>query len=231
MSLPARLARTRQLLAEIEKSHAPAALASSFGAEDMVLLDLIAREGLGIGVFTLDTGRLPRETHDLLARVRRLYRIDIEVFTPWPDSVEAYVREYGADGFYDGIEQRKACCTLRKTDPLERALRGKRAWITGLRREQSETRAAVAEAEHDQARRLWKFNPLADWTDDDVWRYLRANAVPYNALHDRGYPSIGCAPCTRAIKPGEHPRAGRWWWEDPENKECGIHIGDVPKSG
>jgi len=224
MSLPARLARTRQLLAEIEKSHAPAALASSFGAEDMVLLDLIAREGLGIGVFTLDTGRLPRETHDLLARVRRLYRIDIEVFAPWPDSVEAYVREYGADGFYDGIEQRKACCTLRKTEPLERALRGKRAWITGLRREQSETRAAVAEAEHDPARRLWKFNPLADWTADDVWSYLRAHDVPYNALHDRGYPSIGCDPCTRAIRPGEHPRAGRWWWEQQgTGKECGLH--------
>ncbi len=224
MSFTTRLARTRQLLAEIEKSHAPAALASSFGAEDMVLLDLIAREGFGIGVFTLDTGRLPQETHHLLARVRRLYRIDIEVFAPWPDSVEAHVREYGTDGFYEGLEQRKACCAVRKAEPLERALRGKRAWITGLRREQSETRAQVLEAERDEIRRLWKFNPLAEWSADNVWEYLRANHVPYNALHDRGYPSIGCDPCTRAVRPGEHPRAGRWWWEQQgSRKECGLH--------
>jgi len=224
MSLQLRLARTRQLLAEIEKSHAPAALASSFGAEDMVLLDLIAREGLGIGVFTLDTGRLPRETHDLMARVRRLYRIDIEVFAPWPDSVEAHVREYGSDGFYDGLAQRKACCAVRKNEPLERALRGKRAWITGLRRGQSEARAVLEEVERDEVRRLWKFNPLAEWTAGDVWAYLRANNVPYNALHDRGYASIGCDPCTRAVRPGEHPRAGRWWWEQPGSpRECGLH--------
>ena len=224
MSLQVRIARARQLLAQVEQSHSPAVLASSFGAEDMVLLDLIAREGFGIGIFTLDTGRLPRETHDLVERVRALYRVDIEVFAPWPDSVEAHVREFGADGFYDGLEQRKACCAVRKSEPLERALRGKRAWVTGLRREQSDTRADVAESERDEARRLWKFNPLCDWTSDDVWAYLRAHDVPYNALHDRGYPSIGCDPCTRAIRPGEHPRAGRWWWEQQgARKECGLH--------
>ena len=223
-ALDQRVERARRLLAAIEKSHSPTALASSFGAEDMVLLDLIARDGLGIPVFTLDTGRLPRETHDLIARVRKHYGIAIDVYSPWPDSVDAYVAEHGADGFYDGVEQRKACCAVRKVEPLKRALAGKRGWITGLRREQSESRAAVLEADRDLATGKWKFNPLADWSDADVWAYLRGNRVPYNALHDRGYPSIGCEPCTRAVKAGEHPRAGRWWWErDGARKECGLH--------
>jgi phosphoadenosine phosphosulfate reductase len=224
MTLQVRVERARRLLAAIEKNHSPAALASSFGAEDMVLLDLIARDGLGMTVFTLDTGRLPEETHDLIARVRKHYGIEIEVYTPWPDSVDAYVAEHGMDGFYDGVAGRKACCAVRKVEPLKRALAGKRGWITGLRREQSDTRANVAEAERDADANRWKFNPLADWSENDVWIYLRANEVPYNALHDRGYPSIGCEPCTRAVKPGEHPRAGRWWWErDASRKECGLH--------
>jgi len=224
MTLTARVDRTRRLLAGIEKNHSPSALASSFGAEDMVLLDLIARDGLAIGIFTLDTGRLPRETHALIAEVRRRYGIEIELFSPWPDSVGAYVEEHGIDGFYDSVEARKACCAVRKVEPLRRALARKRGWITGLRREQAESRADVAEVEHDEAHGLWKFNPLADWSSDEVWEYLRANRVPYNALHDRGYPSIGCEPCTRAVKPGEHPRTGRWWWEQVgERKECGLH--------
>ena len=224
MTLELRVCRARRLLAAIEKNHSPAALASSFGAEDMVLLDLIARDGLGISIFTLDTGRLPEETLDLVARVRKQYGIAIDVFSPWPDSVAAYVEQHGLDGFYDGVEQRKACCTVRKVEPLKRALGGKRGWITGLRREQADTRADVAEAERDLATGLWKFSPLADWSGEDVWTYLRANKVPYNELHDRGYPSIGCEPCTRAVKPGEHPRAGRWWWErDGARKECGLH--------
>ena len=224
MSLEARVERARRLLAAIEKNHSPTALASSFGAEDMVLLDLIARDGLGISIFTLDTGRLPEETHDLIARVRKQYGIEVQVYAPWPDSVEAYVAQHGADGFYEGVEQRKACCNVRKVEPLKRALAGRRGWITGLRREQAESRAQVLEAERDPATGKWKFNPLADWSDADVWAYLRANRVPYNELHDRGYPSIGCAPCTRAVRPGEHPRAGRWWWErDGARKECGLH--------
>lgn len=220
-----RVAQARRLLAHIEKNHSPSALASSFGAEDMVLLDLIARDGLGIGIFTLDTGRLPRETHALIAEVRRrYYGLQIDVFSPWPDAVAAFVEEYGMDGFYDGVEQRKACCAIRKVEPLARALAGKRGWITGLRREQADTRAAVEAVSRDEARGLWKFNPLADWSSEDVWEYIRANRVPYNALHDRGYPSIGCEPCTRAVKPGEHPRAGRWWWEHQvARKECGLH--------
>ena len=223
-ALAERVERARRLLGAIEKNHSPTALASSFGAEDMVLLDLIARDGLGISVFTLDTGRLPAQTLELIARSRKHYGIEIEVFTPWPESVDAYVAENGMDGFYDGVEQRKACCTVRKVEPLKRALAGRRGWITGLRREQSDTRNALVEADRDLATGKWKFNPLADWTNDDVWQYLRENHVPYTALHDRGYPSIGCEPCTRAIKPGEHPRAGRWWWEhDGARKECGLH--------
>jgi phosphoadenosine phosphosulfate reductase len=219
-----RVERARRLLASIEKNHSPAALASSFGAEDMVLLDLIARDGLAIDVFTLDTGRLPKQTHELIAQVRKRYGLEIEIVTPWPDSVQAYVEQHGINGFYEGVEQRKACCAVRKVEPLRRALAGRRGWITGLRREQADSRATVVETEHDPAQGKWKFSPLADWTDDDVWTYLRANHVPYNALHDRGYPSIGCEPCTRAVKPGEHPRAGRWWWEqDGARKECGLH--------
>ncbi len=224
MSLEERVERARRLLASIEKNHSPTVLASSFGAEDMVVLDLIARDGLAIGIFTLDTGRLPRETHALIAQVRRRYGLAIEVFAPWPDSVGAFVEQYGADGFYEGVEQRKGCCAVRKVEPLRRALAGKRGWITGLRREQAESRTAIVEAEQDPVHGKWKFSPLADWSAEDVWAYLRANKVPYNALHDRGYPSIGCDPCTRAIKPGEHPRAGRWWWEqDTARKECGLH--------
>jgi phosphoadenosine phosphosulfate reductase len=211
---PEKLDRARRFLASIEKNHSPSALASSFGAEDMVLLDLIARDGLAIGVFTIDTGRLPRETHALIAEVRRHYGIDVEVFTPWPDSVEAYVAEHGVDGFYDGVEQRAACCHVRKVEPLRRALASRRGWITGLRREQSDSRLNVTEAEHDPVHRKWKFSPLTAWTSEEVWTYL----------HARGYPSIGCEPCTRAVKPGEHPRAGRWWWEqEAAAKECGLH--------
>jgi len=224
MSLGDRVERARHLLASIEKNHSPTALASSFGAEDMVVLDLIARDGLAIGIFTLDTGRLPRETHALIAEVRHRYGMAIELFAPWPDSVSAFVEQHGMDGFYEGVEQRKSCCAVRKVEPLRRALAGKRGWITGLRRDQAESRASVVEAEQDAVNGKWKFSPLADWSAEDVWAYLRANKVPYNALHDRGYPSIGCEPCTRAIKPGEHPRAGRWWWEqDAARKECGLH--------
>ncbi len=224
MSLGERVERARRLLAAVEKNHSPAVFSSSFGAEDMVVLDLIARDGLAIRTFTLDTGRLPRETHALIADVRRRYGVDIDAYSPWPGSVDAYVEEHGLDGFYDSVEARLACCGVRKVEPLRRALAGKRGWITGLRREQVESRAAIAESALDPVHGVWKFSPLADWTGEDVWAYLRENAVPYNALHDRGYPSIGCEPCTRAVRPGEHPRAGRWWWEqDGVRKECGLH--------
>ncbi|HET7770958.1 MAG TPA: phosphoadenylyl-sulfate reductase [Chloroflexota bacterium] len=217
--------RARRLLASVEKNYAPSVFASSFGAEDMVVLDLIARDGLAIPIVTLDTGRLPRETLELVARVRKHYGLEVGIYQPWPDSVEAFVADHGIDGFYDGVEQRKACCAVRKVEPLRRALSGKRSWVTGLRREQADSRAGLAETALDPVHGIWKFSPLADWSAADVWQYLRAHKVPYNPLHDRGYPSIGCEPCTRAVKPGEHPRAGRWWWEaDTARKECGLHV-------
>ena len=216
------------LLRRIAATHAPAALASSFGAEDMVVADLIARHALPIGIFTLDTGRLPEETHALIERTRERYGLPIEVYAPDTHALEAFVREHGNNAFYQSVELRQACCAVRKTAPLARALVGKGAWITGLRREQSVTRAEIAVEEIDRVHGLPKFNPLADWTADDVWRYVARHDVPYNPLHDRGYPSIGCAPCTRAIESGEDIRAGRWWWENPEHKECGVHRRPVP---
>jgi phosphoadenosine phosphosulfate reductase len=224
VSLALRVEAAKWQLAKIARNHSPAALASSFGAEDMVLVDLIARDRLPVRVFTLDTGRLPRETHALIAKTRARYSIEIDVQAPEAESVTRYVGTHGLDGFYESVEARKACCAVRKVEPLRRALLGKRAWITGLRRGQSDSRADVELQDYDGTHELWKFNPLADWSDDDVWTYLKKNDVPYNALHDRGYPSIGCDPCTRAVKPGEHPRAGRWWWEqEGVRKECGLH--------
>ena len=211
------------VLASAARDHAPVAFASSFGAEDMVVLDLIARAALPIRVFTLDTGRLPQETHDLIDRARARYRIPIELYVPRSDRVQAFVREHGTNAFYESIELRQQCCTLRKSEPLARALAGAGAWITGLRRAQSVTRQDVGVYGFDEVHGLLKINPLADWSEDDVWTYLREHRVPWNALHDRGYPSIGCAPCTRAVQPGEDIRAGRWWWERPDQKECGLH--------
>ena len=227
--------RTRHatdVLASVARDHAPAPFASSFGAEDMVVLDLIARNTLPIRVFTLDTGRLPQETHDLIDRARARYRIPVEVFTPQAETVQAFVRDHGTNAFYESIELRQQCCVLRKSEPLRRALAGSTAWITGLRRSQGVTRSAVDIYEFDAVHGLLKVNPLAEWSQDDVWAYLREQAVPWNALHDRGYPSIGCAPCTRAIQPGEDIRAGRWWWERPDQKECGLHrLPTVARSG
>ena len=210
------------LLRQAEKL-APAVLASSLGLEDMVLLDVIDRAALAISVFTLDTGRLPQETHDLLQRIRQRYRLPVAVFAPDPADIERYVACHGPNGFYDSVALRQECCHLRKVKPLRRALQGKRAWITGLRRAQSQGRAAAPFEEWDEENGLQKFNPLADWSEDEIWAYLRAHDVPVNALHARNYPSIGCAPCTRAVAPGEDSRAGRWWWENPEFSECGLH--------
>jgi phosphoadenosine phosphosulfate reductase len=224
VTLESRIERARALLAEVAGNHPDAVFACSFGAEDMVLIDLIARARLAIRPFMIDTGRLPEETLDLLEATRQRYGLAVDVYHPKPDAVRAYVAQRGADAFYESVEARKACCGIRKVEPLRRALSGRSAWVTGLRREQSDSRAEVAESAHDESHGLLKVNPLADWTEADVWAYLRRNEVPYSALHDRGYPSIGCEPCTRAVKPGEHPRAGRWWWErDGAKKECGLH--------
>lgn len=220
------VAEALQWLRRAVQEYAPVALASSLGAEDMLLTDLIWRHDLPIEIFTLDTGRLPIETHALLARVERHYGRRIQLFMPNAEEVEHYVAQYGINGFYDSLEARKACCSVRKIAPLRRALAGRRAWVTGLRREQSPTREAVAALAWDASFGLVKLNPLIDWKTTEVWAYLRQHEVPWNALHDRGYPSIGCAPCTRAVAQDEDIRAGRWWWESPSSKECGLHLVD-----
>jgi phosphoadenosine phosphosulfate reductase len=198
--------------------------ANSFGAEDMVLTDLILREKLPLEIFSLDTGRLPAETYTLIGEVEQRYDTRLKIYFPDATAVETYVRTQGINAFYDSVELRKACCGIRKVEPLRRALAGKGAWVTGLRAEQSTTRTALNVREYDEGNKLEKFNPLADWTETEVWAYIRLHEVPYNALHDQFYPSIGCAPCTRAIAVGEDVRAGRWWWENPESKECGLHV-------
>lgn len=210
-------------LRAIAREHEPAALASSFGAEDMVLTDLIDRHGIAIEIFTLDTGRLPQETHQLIDDARQRFRVAIAVYAPEAAAIEAYVAAHGPNGFYRDSLLREECCHLRKVRPLRRALAGKRAWITGQRRDQSPTRRDLPVAEWDAENSLHKFNPLADWSTEEVWAYIRDHDVPYNTLHDRGYASIGCAPCTRAIAPGEDQRAGRWWWEAADHRECGLH--------
>ncbi len=222
--LDRRTAEAVEALRSAATRHAPAVFASSFGAEDMVVIDMIAQHALPIGVFSLDTGRLPEETHVLIDRTRERYGLAIDVYSPDARRLETFVRDNGVNAFYRSVELRKACCAARKMEPLRRALAAKGAWITGLRRAQSAGRQAVAPEEFDPVHGLPKFNPLADWSDDDVRHYLRAHGVPYNELHDRGYPSIGCAPCTRAVRPGEDQRAGRWWWETSEQKECGLHL-------
>jgi phosphoadenosine phosphosulfate reductase len=201
------------------------ALASSMGAEDMVILDLLAGLVARPRVFTLDTGRLPAETYDLIDASRRRYGVEVEVFAPQADRVQELVRSRGVNLFYESIENRKSCCEVRKVEPLGRALATVDGWITGLRRTQIVTREATAKIALDEAHGgIWKIAPLADWTEERVWAYIRRHDVPYNALHDQGYRSIGCAPCTRAVLPGEDERAGRWWWEQPTQRECGIHF-------
>jgi len=201
-----------------------AAFASSLGAEDMVVTDAILSAGLPIAIFTLETGRLHRETLELLERVRKHYGHEIEAFRPDPDAMARYVKAHGLNAFYESVELRKGCCHIRKVEPLARALHDRDAWITGLRRAQSAARTELPLREHDSVHGIPKFNPLADWSEAEVWACIKDRAVPYNALHDRGYPSIGCGPCTRAVQPGEHERSGRWWWEHPETKECGLHV-------
>lgn len=212
------------LLTAIEQDYAPACFACSFGIEDMVLVDLICRHAPGIEIFTLDTGRLPQETYDVMQKVKERYGRPVKAYFPKAQAVEAYVQKHGPNGFYESVALRKECCGIRKVEPLKRALARKKAWITGVRREQSVTRRELPLSEWDSEHGLQKFNPLITWSEDDVWDYVRRFDLPYNALHDQGYASIGCTPCTRAITMGEDIRAGRWWWEDSETKECGLHI-------
>jgi phosphoadenosine phosphosulfate reductase len=213
-----------QTLSEIAARHSPAVLANSLQAEDLVLTHAIATAGVPIGVFVLDTGRLHAETLGLIDAIRQRYSLQVELYRPQAAAVENYVQLHGRDAFYRSLELRQRCCGIRKVEPLARALAGKRAWITGQRREQAASRAELAEHEYDAAHGLEKFNPLATWSESEVWQYLREHGVPYNRLYDQGYRSIGCAPCTRPVLPTEDARSGRWWWEQPETKECGLHV-------
>ena len=228
-ALPAALAlkaaALQTLLARIATDYSPATLASSLSIEDMVVTDAILSGGHAIEVFTLDTRRMHADTLALVDAIQQKYTCAVKVYRPEPQAVTQYITVHGRDAFYDSVDLRKRCCEIRKVEPLKRALAGKKAWLTGMRREQSTTRTELDIQRFDSVYGLEKFNPLADWSEDEVWTYLRARDVPYNALYDQGYRSIGCAPCSRPVVAGEDVRAGRWWWEQPESKECGLHVG------
>jgi len=248
MTLQEKISATIAVLQQAVQDFSPVCFANSLGAEDMVLTDLIAKLPIpspqsspasGQGgerekqllipeMFSLDTGRLPQETYDLMQAVRERYSVPLKIYFPDNKLVEEYVAQNGINGFYDSVELRKRCCHIRKVEPLRRALSGKRAWITGMRRDQAVTRGSLEISCFDPDHGLQKFNPLLDWTNAEVWEYIKQNDVPYNKLHDRFYPSIGCAPCTRSVTPGEDIRSGRWWWESAEGKECGLHVASTP---
>ena len=199
------------------------ALSSSLSIEDQTLTDIIVRQDKTARIFTLDTGRLFPETYQLIDKTNLTYGIQLEVFFPDYREVQRMVRDEGINLFYNSIESRHRCCQIRKLEPLARAFQGLDVWICGIRREQSVTRQDMQVVEWDEIHQLIKVNPLISWTEHQVWDYIRKHHVPYNKLHDKGYPSIGCEPCTRAVKPGEDVRAGRWWWESPDHRECGLH--------
>jgi phosphoadenosine phosphosulfate reductase len=226
-ALQPRIDSARAVLKQLVATHKNIVLANSLGAEDMVLTDLILKDFPGIGIFSLDTGRLPEETYALMQRLEEKYGYRVKLYYPDTATIENFTRTRGINAFYNSVEMRKECCRIRKVEPLKRALAGQDAWITGQRRGQSVTRGDLSPVEYDETFGLHKANPLYDWQESDVWAYIKAFDVPYNALHDKHYPSIGCAPCTRAIAKGEDIRAGRWWWENPESKECGLNPGKV----
>ena len=199
------------------------ALSSSLGAEDQVLTHMYVNTNEKPNIFTLDTGRLFPETYKLIAATNNKYNIKLKIYFPNTEEVEQMVNNKGIDPFFESIENRKLCCNIRKLGPLKRAFSGLDAWICGLRRDQAVTRFATRKVEWDEVNNIIKINPLNDWSEEDVWKYIKSNNIPYNELHDKGFPSIGCEPCTRAVKEGEDVRAGRWWWEQPESKECGLH--------
>jgi len=200
------------------------AFSSSLGAEDQALTCIIAQNVPCIRIFTLDTGRLFYESYDLIDRTKEKYNINIDIIFPEYQEVENMVKENGINLFYDSIEKRKLCCHIRKFNPLKRALNGHDVWLTGIRKEQSITRQNMKLVEWENELDILKVNPLINWTEEEVWQFIRKNKIPYNILHDKGYLSIGCAPCTRAVEKGEPSRNGRWWWENPETKECGLHL-------
>jgi phosphoadenosine phosphosulfate reductase len=197
---------------------------TSLGAEDQAITYFLSKIATKINIFTLDTGRVFPETYDVLHRTVNRYGMPINIYHPHNEDVENMVNSKGVNLFYESVENRKLCCHVRKIVPLQRALQGKKAWITGLRRQQSVTRTDLQVVEWDETHQLFKINPLLDWTEEQLWAFIKEKNIPYNTLHDQGFPSIGCQPCTRAVQAGEDLRAGRWWWELPESKECGLHV-------
>jgi len=208
----------------LERHPGKVAFSSSLGVEDQVLTHMLVSTAKPFKLFTLDTGRLFQENYDLIDITRQRYHLPFEIYYPEATRVEHMVNEKGINLFYESIENRKLCCHIRKIEPLKRALSGMEIWITGVRRDQSVTRGDIGILEFDPDLSMIKVNPLIEWNDEEVWAFVREHKVPYNTLHDKGYPSIGCLPCTRAVLPGEDIRAGRWWWEHPDLKECGIHL-------
>lgn len=217
------------LLREAVQRYGRVVYSSSLGVESIVLTDLIWEQVPEIDIFTIDTGRLPEQTLELLERLERHYKRRMRVVYPEAAAVQKYVEDHGINGFYHGVAQRQACCAVRKLEPFRRAVLGYNAWITGVRHEQSAARAGIKPIEWDERYRMQKVSPLLPWTHDEIWAYVRSKQLPYNPLHDMGYPSIGCAPCTRAIEPGQDSRAGRWWWENPETRECGLQPRKKPE--
>jgi phosphoadenosine phosphosulfate reductase len=222
-TLAAKVEASLALLHQGVRDHGRLVYASSLGAEAMVLTDLVWTHVPEIDIVSIDTGRLPEETLALLERLERRYHRRIKLYYPDAQAVQDYVREHGINGFYNSLGERISCCQIRKVEPFNRAVAGYSAWVTGVRREQSQQRAAALPIAPDERTGLQKFSPLLDWTQEDIWTYIRAHQLYYSPLHDRGYPSVGCVPCTRAVEPGQHHRAGRWWWENPDSRECGLH--------
>ncbi len=231
-ALDSKVRATVEQLRSAVREYGKVVYSNSLGAESMVLTDLIWTQVPQIDIFSLDTGRLHEETYSLLERLERRYQRRIRLVYPNPEALESYTSENGVNGFYNSVEQRQACCGIRKIEPFKRAIAGAGAWVTGVRKEQSATRAQAKAVEFDAPNGLYKISPLLDWTHDDIWAYIRAHKLPYNPLHDQGFPSIGCAPCTRAVEPGADSRSGRWWWENSDVKECGLHprIRSVPSA-
>ena len=218
-----KLQELTDLLSEIGQTEKTPIFSSSLSVEDMVITDVIAKNNIPIEIIYIDTGRLHHETYELMQDVKKHYKLNLKVFSPESSDLETYINSNGPNAFYQNVDFRKLCCHIRKILPIKRALFQKSLWITGLRKQQSVTRDELALYEWDNTFQIQKCNPLREWSVDNVWDYIYSNGVPYNKLHDQGYPSIGCEPCTRPVKAGEDIRAGRWWWESPESKECGLH--------
>jgi phosphoadenosine phosphosulfate reductase len=223
LDLEQKASAVREQLTAAVRQHGRVVYSNSLGAEAMVLTDIIWSHVPEIDIFSIDTGRLHEETYELLEKLQRRYKRKIRLVYPDAQALEKLVADQGVNGFYHSLEARLACCHVRKVEPFKRAIAGYSAWVTGVRREQSATRAQAVPTEWDAENGLYKISPLLEWTEEQVWQYIRARKLPYNSLHDRQFPSIGCSPCTRAIQPGENRRAGRWWWEQPESRECGLH--------